>query len=102
MQILNKQGQLEIPSFEVRERSKARNEREEIIEYFFASVNGDRVKSGRKSFPFAFFVRHLQHVPTADLYPFWKSCHEYEIKGNQFSKGYFGMLKVRPVNKVNK
>lgn len=70
---------------------KARNEREELLEQFREMLNSDRVKSGYKPLTFVSLVMILKHVPTGDLYPFYKKCLNARI----FAQCFWGSLKVK-------
>lgn len=86
---------IKLPSLEeIKNRKqtiKARNEREELLENFRSILNSDRVKSGYRPLTFVSLVMVLKHVPTGDLYAFYKKCSS----AKEFSKCFWGSLKVK-------
>lgn len=67
----------------------ARSERAEFVGKFTDRLNQDR--GGYKKLTYARIGKVLAHIPTQDLYAFWKKCDEAKI----FGKVFWGALKVK-------
>lgn len=95
MEILTN-GKLRLAEIKTEPKSKATSKRAEAVEYFVAAINGDRLSRKMKPYPISYIAYRMAHMPTDDLYPFFKDCLRYEKEGKgSFSKAWFGQLKVK-------
>jgi hypothetical protein len=51
-----------------------RNGREEMVEKFRAALNCSRAAAGYRPFSYSRLAGMLQHIPTDDLYAFYRQC----------------------------
>lgn len=72
-------------------RSKATSERAELIEKFLSRLNPPRIADGFKPLTPARLGAMLAHVPTEDLWPFYRSCEQ----ANSFSRFFHWSLRPR-------
>jgi hypothetical protein len=61
-----------------------RTEREELITKFLDKLNPDRTSAGYRCMTYARVARMLQHLPTPELYPFFKQCENARSFGAYF------------------
>jgi len=64
--------------------TKANSERAEMLEKFLTKMNPDRIASGYKPITPARIGVMLAHVPTSDLFPFFKECEQAKSFGALF------------------
>lgn len=69
--------------------TKATSERAEILEKFLNRLNPGRVQAGYKPYTPARLGMMLAHVPTKDLYPFYRECESAQ----HFSKLFHWKLR---------
>lgn len=78
--------------FEIKQTSKARNEREELIEKFQKSINAERIGTKYKELSFLAVKLKVSHLDNFELYRFYRMC---ESSRSGFGKCFFGALKVK-------
>lgn len=64
--------------------TKANSERAELLEKFLNRLNPPRVEAGYKPLSAARLGMMLAHVPTEDLYPFYRECEQAKSFGKLF------------------
>jgi hypothetical protein len=61
-----------------------RHEREEMLDMFLARLNPSRVKEGYEPLDHAALGTIFTGVPTADLFPFYRTCETAKSFGGMF------------------
>ena len=74
----------------LKESGIPRNEHEEMIDRFSVRLNPGRIDDGCRPLTYARLARILQHIPTAELYPFFNDCDH----ARYFGKLFWHKLKV--------
>lgn len=72
-------------------KSKAGSERATLIEFFVDNVKD---RKGKKYKP-SFIAMRVSHLKLADLYYMMSQAKEYEKKGGEIGKYFFGSLRVK-------
>jgi hypothetical protein len=72
------------------------SERAQLIGYFTDQVNKERDGKKLKKVTPRYIAVKLAHLSVSDLYYMKSTLSDYQARGNSFSKGFFGQLKVRP------
>lgn len=70
--------------------TKANNQRAELVEKFLQRLNPGREQAGFKPYTPARLGMMLAHIPTEDLYPFYRQCEQ----AKHFSKFFHYKLRV--------
>ena len=73
----------------------ATSERAELVGYFTDEVNRERDGKKYKKLTPRYIAVKLAHLSVSDLYYMKSTLEDYRARGNSFSKGFFGSLKVR-------
>ena len=71
--------------------SKATSERAEFIGMFLDKINEERVGTKYKPLEVSVVAMKVSHVPTGDLYAFYKQC----LDADSFGAMFFYSLKVQ-------
>ena len=73
----------------------ANSERAELIGYFGDEINRERAGTKWKPVTPRYIGVKLGHLSVFDLNYLKRTLADYTARGNSFSKGFFGSLKVR-------
>jgi hypothetical protein len=74
-----------------RKKGEPRSEREELLGVFLAKLNAQRIADGFPKLTYGRLARVLQHVPTEDLYAFYRQCDA----ARHFGKFFWWSLKPK-------
>ena len=79
-----------------KKRIKAPNsERAELIGYFADNINEEREGTKYGKVSYRYIGVKLSHLSVFDLHYLKRTLEDYTSRGNSFSKGFFGALKVK-------
>lgn len=65
------------------------SERSDLIGQFLEKINEQRRLENGKEYKASYIAFRLSHIPTADLYFFYKKCEQ----SSNFNRMFFGLLK---------
>lgn len=77
--------------FNLEPKSKATSERATLIEFFHQNVKN---KKGKR-YPVSFIGMKLSHLSLADLYYMKSTALDYEHRGGEIGKYFWGALKAK-------
>lgn len=66
----------DLSRFQKVEKSKITNQRQEVLKMFVDRLNADRVASGRKALPPAFYATKMSMLSLQDMREFYGYCNE--------------------------
>jgi len=78
-----------------RPKTGPRSERAELVGYFTDSVNKEREGTKWPQVSPRYIAVKLAHLSVFDLHYLKKTLEDYTARGNSFSRGFFGSLKIK-------
>lgn len=75
--------------------AKPRSQRDIAVQEFVDTINQERIGTKFKKIATKIVAIKLGHLDTQELFYFLSVCKDYKKRNGSFSKGFFGMLKVK-------
>lgn len=72
-----------------------RTERGDLLDFFWAELNIERKRDGKKEYAKPYIAVRISHIPTKDLYYLKRICEDALDRHYSFGKCFFGSLKVK-------